>query len=38
MSATPIPGNETAVNDMINNLVFKDIRLITNDDIDVHAS
>lgn len=38
MSATPIPGNEQAVNDMINNLVFKDIRLITNDDIDVHAS
>ena len=38
MSATPIPWNETAVNDMINNLVFKDIRLITNDDIDVHAS
>ncbi len=38
MSATPIPWNESAVNDMINNLVFKDIRLITNDDIDVHAS
>ncbi|HPC34583.1 MAG TPA: ribonuclease J [Candidatus Absconditabacterales bacterium] len=38
MSATPIPGNEGAVNTMINNLIFKDINLITNDDIDVHAS
>jgi len=38
MSATPIPWNEWAVNTMINNLIFKDINLITNDDIDVHAS
>jgi len=38
MSATPIPGNEWSVNTMINNLIFKDIHLITNDDIDVHAS
>ena len=38
MSATPIPGNEWSVNTMINNLIFKDINLITNDDIDVHAS
>ncbi len=38
MSATPIPGNEWSVNWMINNLVFKDINLVTNDDIDVHAS
>ncbi|MCK9467388.1 MAG: ribonuclease J [Candidatus Absconditabacterales bacterium] len=38
MSATPIPGNEGSVNTMINNLIFKDINLITNDDIDVHAS
>ncbi len=38
MSATPIPGNEWSVNNMINNLIFKDINLITNDDIDVHAS
>lgn len=38
MSATPIPGNEGSVNSMINNLIFKDINLITNDDIDVHAS
>ncbi len=38
MSATPIPGNEWSVNGMINNLVFKDVNLITNDDIDVHAS
>ncbi|HKL43893.1 MAG TPA: ribonuclease J [Candidatus Absconditabacterales bacterium] len=38
MSATPIPGNEGSVNGMINNLVFKDVNLITNDDIDVHAS
>ncbi|HOG15070.1 MAG TPA: ribonuclease J [Candidatus Absconditabacterales bacterium] len=38
MSATPIPGNEGSVNTMINNLIFKDIHLITNDDIDVHAS
>ncbi len=38
MSATPIPWNEWSVNGMINNLVFKDINLITNNDIDVHAS
>jgi len=38
MSATPIPWNEWSVNGMINNLVFKWINLITNDDIDVHAS
>jgi len=38
MSATPIPWNEWSVNSMINNLIFKDINLITNDDIDVHAS
>lgn len=38
MSATPIPWNEWSVNGMINNLVFKDINLVTNDDIDVHAS
>jgi mRNA degradation ribonuclease J1/J2 len=38
MSASPIPGNETSINGMINKLVFKDVNLITNDDMDIHAS
>ncbi len=38
MSASPIPWNEGSINWMINKLVFKDVNLITNDDMDVHAS
>lgn len=38
MSASPIPGNEGSINWMINNLVFKDVNLITNNDMDIHAS
>lgn len=38
MSASPIPGNETAVGNMINDLVVKDLNLITNNDMDIHAS
>ena len=38
MSASPIPGNESSVNNMINNLVVKDVNLMTNDAIDIHAS
>lgn len=38
MSASTIPGNESAVGHMINDLVVKDVNLITNDEIDVHAS
>ncbi len=38
MSASTIPGNETSMSKMMNNLVMKWINLITNNDIDVHAS
>lgn len=38
MSASTIPGNESAVGHMINDLVVRDVNLITNDEIDVHAS
>ena len=38
MSASPIPWNESSINGMINKLVFKDVNLITNDDMDIHAS
>jgi mRNA degradation ribonuclease J1/J2 len=38
MSATAIPGNETSVKHMIDDLVTKEINLITNDDMDIHAS
>lgn len=38
MSASAIPGNETAVKDMINDLVVKNVNVITRDDIDIHAS
>lgn len=38
MSASAIPGNETAVKDMINDLVVKDVNVVTRDDIDIHAS
>lgn len=37
-SATTIPGNEGDVNKMLNDLVIKDINIITNDDVDIHAS
>lgn len=37
-SATTIPGNEGDVNKMLNDLVVKDINIITNDDVDIHAS
>lgn len=38
MSASTIPGNESAVWQMMNDLVVRDINLITNDEIDIHAS
>lgn len=38
MSATAIPGNESSVKHMIDDLVTKEINLITNDDMDIHAS
>jgi ribonuclease J len=38
MSASVIPGNEKQMDDMLNNLVVKDINLITSDDMDIHAS
>jgi len=38
MSASTIPGNEMNVNKMINDLVIKDVNLITNNAIDIHAS
>jgi len=38
MSSSTIPGNEAPMDKMINNLVMKDVNLITNDDIDIHAS
>jgi len=38
MSATPIPWNENAVKHMIDELVVQDVNLITNDDMDIHAS
>ncbi len=38
MSSSTIPGNEMAMKDMLNNLVIKDINLITNHEMDVHAS
>lgn len=37
-SASTIPGNETAVWKMIDDLVLKNVNIITNDDIDIHAS
>ena len=38
MSSSVIPGNEIAMKQMINKLVIKDINLITNKEMDVHAS
>ena len=38
MSATPIPGNEKAVITMMNDFVRKKIDVITNSDLDIHAS
>ncbi len=38
MSATAIPWNEISVKNMIDDLVIKEVNLITNDDMDIHAS
>ena len=38
ISARAIPWNEKWMSDMINDLIVRDINLITNDDMDVHAS
>lgn len=38
MSSTAIPGNELSVKSMIDALVIKEVNLITNDDMDIHAS
>lgn len=38
MSSSVIPGNEADVARMLNDLVVRDINLITNDDLDIHAS
>ena len=38
MSSSTIPGNESAMKNMLNKLVIKDINLITNNEMDVHAS
>ncbi len=37
-SASTIPWNETAVQKMIDDLVLKNVNIITNEDIDIHAS
>jgi len=38
MSTSTIPGNEISMGKMIDNLIMKDLNVITNKDIDVHAS
>lgn len=38
LSSTTIPGNELAMQTLRNNLVIKEINLITNDNMDIHAS
>lgn len=38
MSATPIPGNEKAVISMMNDFVRHGIEVITNSNLDIHAS
>ncbi|MBS8122337.1 ribonuclease J [Candidatus Vampirococcus lugosii] len=38
MSASTIPGNEQSVGKMLNHLVVQDINLITNSELDIHAS
>jgi mRNA degradation ribonuclease J1/J2 len=38
MSSSVIPGNEMAMKHMLDKLVIKDINLITNKEMDVHAS
>lgn len=38
VSATAIPGNETQVSRMLSKLVLKWVNLITNNDMDIHAS
>jgi len=38
MSSSTIPGNETSWGKMIDNLYIKDLNIITNKDLDIHAS
>ncbi len=38
VSASTIPWNEAGVSKMLNDLVVRNINLITNDDLDIHAS
>ena len=38
ISATTIPGNENQMHKMLNDLIVQDINLITNNDMDIHAS
>ncbi len=38
LSSSPIPGNERNVNNLINQLYRKNCKIITNDDMKVHAS
>jgi mRNA degradation ribonuclease J1/J2 len=38
MSSSTIPGNESAMKKMLDQLVIKNINLITNKEMDVHAS
>lgn len=38
MSSSVIPGNEKQAHKMMNDLVQRDVKIITNDEMDVHAS
>lgn len=38
LSSSVIPGNERQMDSMLDNLVMKDINLITSEDMDIHAS
>jgi mRNA degradation ribonuclease J1/J2 len=38
LSSSTIPGNELQLQKMLNDLVIQDVNLITNNDMDVHAS
>jgi len=38
ISASTIPGNELQMSAMMNDLVVKGVNLITNNDMDIHAS
>lgn len=37
-SSTPIPGNESSIVNVINNLCIKEARVVTNDHMDIHTS